>query len=231
MSICSVLNSLYDKGGNWNNRVMPGSEQNKNETFADQVNDSILASLKSRSGSGEWDDFVGGHITNHSDKVFAEALQGGSGDNISTEKSINWQATGESALTGAQIDYLKENYDIEHMDSQDYYNLIADLTNMNVISAKDIAKNHIGAVTTSNAAGFPPSHDTYGDKNGDAASFIGNVYGKILERSKLATDVLERINTGENFSSAQVYLNIKEIYEDQKRVYDKFLDILEKIVR
>lgn len=46
-------------------------------------------------------------------------------------------------LTDEQIGYLKENYDIKNMSKQDYYNLMADVTQMNVLSAEDIARQQV----------------------------------------------------------------------------------------
>lgn len=57
--------------------------------------------------------------------------------NISTEKTINWNATGTDVLTQAQIKDLQERYDIENMSKQDFYDLLSDLTNLNAVSAQD----------------------------------------------------------------------------------------------
>lgn len=46
-------------------------------------------------------------------------------------------------LTDEQIGYLKENYDIKNMSKQDYYNLMADVTQMNVLSAEVIARQQV----------------------------------------------------------------------------------------
>lgn len=45
---------------------------------------------------------------------------------------------GTSELTDDQIQYLREMYDVENMSKSDYYNLLAELSGMNVISYKDV---------------------------------------------------------------------------------------------
>ena len=57
--------------------------------------------------------------------------------NLSLEKTINWNATGTDVLTQAQMEDLQERYDIENMSKQDFYNLLSDLTHLNVVSAQD----------------------------------------------------------------------------------------------
>ena len=61
---------------------------------------------------------------------------------ISREKTINWQATGTDVLTKQQMDELQEKYDIENLSDQDYYDLMSDLTHLNVISGGDVARTY-----------------------------------------------------------------------------------------
>lgn len=64
------------------------------------------------------------------------------GANISREKTINWQATGTDVLTKQQIAELQEKYDVENLSDQDYYDLMSDLTHLNVISGGDVARSY-----------------------------------------------------------------------------------------
>lgn len=64
-------------------------------------------------------------------------------EEISTEKTINWQSTGMGELTSEQIDYLKSAYDIEHMNGQSYYNLMSDLSHMDILSGYDIMRQYV----------------------------------------------------------------------------------------
>ena len=63
--------------------------------------------------------------------------------NVSTEKTINWMATGTDVLTKEQVADLQERYDIENLSNQEYYDLISDLTHLNVISGGDVARTFL----------------------------------------------------------------------------------------
>lgn len=69
------------------------------------------------------------------DESLAQAL--GHGAQIDTSKGINWEATGEKKLTEEQINSLKKKYDVTNLSSQEYYDLMSELTNMDVLSAED----------------------------------------------------------------------------------------------
>ncbi len=62
------------------------------------------------------------------DKLFGE-----------TSNSVDWNADGTSTLTEQQIEELKSKYDVNNLSDEDYYNLIADLTNINVLSMGNIS--------------------------------------------------------------------------------------------
>ncbi len=70
---------------------------------------------------------------------------------IAAYKPINWQADGKNSLLQDDIIDLKEKYDLENLSKQDYYNLLSDLSNLNVISADDIH----------NQVSTPTPNDTY----------------------------------------------------------------------
>ena len=65
-------------------------------------------------------------------KTFLEIL------GVKLDKKINWNADGTSELADDQIQYLQEKYDVENMSKSDFYNLLAELSGMNVISHKDV---------------------------------------------------------------------------------------------
>lgn len=81
---------------------------------------------------------IGGLIWN--DKNFAGGIDGYSNRVSIEEKSINWHATGTDVLTKEQRDTLREQYDIDNLSEQDFYDLIADLTNLNVVSAEECTR-------------------------------------------------------------------------------------------
>lgn len=60
------------------------------------------------------------------------------GAKVDTTKAVNWNATGEHTLTEAELDELRKKYDLENLSGQDFYDLMADLSSLNAISAEDI---------------------------------------------------------------------------------------------
>ncbi|MBD5094981.1 MAG: hypothetical protein HDT26_12045 [Subdoligranulum sp.] len=57
---------------------------------------------------------------------------------IDTTKTINWESSGDHKLTSEEIAQLKEKYDVTHLSAQEYYDLMSDLTHMNVLSGNDV---------------------------------------------------------------------------------------------
>ncbi len=74
-------------------------------------------------------------------KTFINGLDTNSNE-LDLTNTINWNSSGNSKITYEQIAILKSKYDINNLSGQDYYNLLADLTNMDIISGQDL-KNQI----------------------------------------------------------------------------------------
>lgn len=62
---------------------------------------------------------------------------------IDTTKTINWASSGDHKLTAEEIAQLKEKYDVTNLSAQEYYDLMSDLTHMNVLSADDVKSVHL----------------------------------------------------------------------------------------
>lgn len=204
-------------------RITNSSTKNSAETF------SITGQSPTWTASS-WERFMDDLAKNMTDEEFADRLQLGCGSQISTEKKINWQATSENELTQDQIDYLKSAYDLQNMDTQDYYNLIADLTNMNVISGQDTAKQHAGVLPI---GVLPPSNTGMGERsgsNGDYSVFSGNIYQIILSRANGISHTLDLFNNSIPQGNAKNYLEFKEYFEDQSRIYGRMIDIFDQLM-
>jgi len=67
-----------------------------------------------------------------SSKIFLDIL------GIEMDEKINWNADGTNELTESQMRYLQNKYDIENLSKTDFYNLLAELSSMNVISHEDV---------------------------------------------------------------------------------------------
>lgn len=71
------------------------------------------------------------------DKTLALFIHGDVDVDISSG-AVNWNSTGDATLTNEQITELHSKYNLNNLSSQDFYDLMVDLSNMNVISAEDI---------------------------------------------------------------------------------------------
>lgn len=96
------------------------------------------------------------------DQKFA-SLIGGKFSSVLTEKPINWESKGNRSLSESQKQLLMEEYNVENISKQDFYNLFADLTNMDIISRDDIRRMYISTVVK-NATLI--SDDSYDDREG-----------------------------------------------------------------
>ncbi|WP_333649124.1 hypothetical protein [Lacrimispora sp.] len=188
--------------------------------------------------------------TEFDDERLAYHFEYHTGEKISTEKHINWNSQGLGTLTSQQLAYLKSTYDVKNMDGQSCYNLLADLSNMGVLSGYDIVRQYRSFPVPGgrNPVG---KEDILGHKEDfekliamgravrqpDGSYAVSNSFflgGDILENRQMAYDSMSRrlratLNTPEGFDSPSEYQ--RAIVEEKAAlgVYEKFLDILELI--
>lgn len=62
---------------------------------------------------------------------------------IDTTKTINWESKGDHKLTADEIAQLKDKYDVTNLSPQEYYDLMSDLTHMEVLSGNDVMGVHV----------------------------------------------------------------------------------------
>lgn len=55
---------------------------------------------------------------------------------------INWDSKGDRELTAEDIARLKEKYDVDRLSSQQYYDLLSDLTQLGALSGEDCMDAH-----------------------------------------------------------------------------------------
>ena len=78
---------------------------------------------------------------------------------MDTTKTINWESSGDHKLTSEEIAQLKEKYDVTNLSPQEYYDLMSDLTHMEVLSGSDVMGvhlKHFGSDTNLTAKGLLP---------------------------------------------------------------------------
>ena len=73
---------------------------------------------------------------------------------VDTTRQLNTNSKGDAALTGEQIESLKEKYDFNNLTMQDQYDLYCDLTDMGVLSATDVENIGISHISLKGDGGF-----------------------------------------------------------------------------
>jgi hypothetical protein len=174
-----------------------------------------------------------------------------SGEKISTDKYVNWNSLGFGKLTMQQLTYLKSTYDVENMDPQSCYNLLADLSNMGVLSGYDIVRQYMSFPV-------PGGRNFVGDDfikeqmeikkllaMGRAVPLPQGGYeinnnicagGNVLENQQMFYDsALRRLrstmNTPTGFDSPSEYQRAIAEEKMELNAREKFLDVLKQIKR
>lgn len=152
---------------------------------------------------------------------FAVLMGGG----VSTkENPINWDADGTAALTSEQIDYLKSKYDLSDMTKQEYYDFLADLSNMNVISAEEILSQFSAPMTPGVVVTSGISHSSVQRAMGHMGS-SGNLYDNLEQHTKDLDELFEWLKSNYSYMESSQYLALKEYVDTQQSLYGKFEDI------
>lgn len=76
------------------------------------------------------------------DAKLADAMKRFDKATINTDNPINWGTTGEHQLTESEIEALKNKYDVTNLSEQGFYDLMADLSNLNAIKPDDIVSRY-----------------------------------------------------------------------------------------
>lgn len=173
---------------------------------------------------------IDNHAANHrsdifswDDEEFASLIESLSNQTISKDQEIDWEANGDSRLTQEQADYLREKYDIENMSAQDYYNLMADLTNMNLISGQDVIRQHARPIIIGTTVSMVVKEE-------DPACFQGNILEQAASRYKNAIDQLSMLDSV-FFPAQEQKAAQKEALLDEKDLYKRLMELYHAIRR
>lgn len=160
-------------------------------------------------------------IEKHKDKDFGAVMGGG----VSTDKPLNWDADGGSELTREQIDYLKSTYDLSDMSKQEYYNLMADLTNMNAISIEDVVSQFVKPVVP----GVVMMSVSQGDTERGMGDFnkYGNLYENLLQYMKDLNYMSERLAYSHSSMDSAAFFAFKDYLSDEKAMAGRFKSIFD----
>lgn len=124
----------------------------------------------------QWSDETFAHFT-------ADQFTGDWNYPIDTTKTINWASSGDHKLTAEEIAQLKEKYDVTNLSAQEYYDLMSDLTHMNVLSADDIKSvhlKHFGSGFTMFPEGRVPK-GMPAVQQGNIVNYLAAVLSRLLE--------------------------------------------------
>lgn len=108
---------------------------------------------------------------------------------IDTTKTINWQSRGDHILTAEEIAQLKERYDVTNLSAQGYYDLMSELTQLEVLSGNDVMGVHLataGSELGVSATGlFPGVAETIqGIYQGNVVNYFTVALNRLLESWK-----------------------------------------------
>lgn len=98
---------------------------------------------------------------------------------IDTTKTINWQSSGDHTLTAEEIAQLREKYDVTNLTAQQYYDLMSDLTHMEVLSGSDVMGVHLA--TAGSEVGFNTMGPIQGKYQGNAVNYFAVMLTRLLE--------------------------------------------------
>lgn len=70
------------------------------------------------------------------------SIIGGRDGAVIPKDPINWDSKGDRELTAEDIARLKEKYDVDRLSSQQYYDLLSDLTQLGALSGEDCMDAH-----------------------------------------------------------------------------------------
>lgn len=133
------------------------------------------------------------------------------GAEIDTTKTVNWNATGKHALTKAQLAKLRKKYNMENLSGQSFYNLMADLSNLNAIHAEDI---HGMFLKQAPPNGLYPAGSSYRGSSFCKGNIFDAIKNELTSISQMKTFMLSK-----NFWQMNPTIN-----KDEHLDYIKYLD-------
>lgn len=168
------------------------------------------------------------------DKFFANSIDHFSHRVSTEEKTINWHATGTDVLTKAQEAELRERYDVQNLSEQDFYDLIADLTNLNVVSAEDCTRLFVKDFPVEGALLTPSNLDEGYERVRFRDGWCN--FLKFFDRElKYAQKFLEWLGsksyTDYNPNKPVMQRNLTEATNREIVTFQKFLNIFQSIAR
>lgn len=156
-----------------------------------------------------------------SSKIFLDIL------GIEMDEKINWNADGTNELTESQMRYLQNKYDIENLSKTDFYNLLAELSSMNVISHEDVRNQFLCPGNPAAANGFVVSA---ADERFSQWLSEENDYLSRFQNEELMYDyLLQALLDGKSSVKASDIFMVRSYYAKQKENNGRLAEIFEKL--
>lgn len=165
----------------------------------------------------------------YNDKTLASFIAGKfTGSNqypIDTTKTINWQSSGDHTLTAEEIARLKEKYDVTNLTAQQYYDLMSDLTHMEVLSGSDVMGVHLA--TAGSEVGFNTMGSIQGEYQGNAVNYFAVMLTRLLESWEWINS--DEYKTTNSYLSAEKQALIREATLKDLQPRQKMADVLTQL--
>jgi len=118
------------------------------------------------------------------------------GGGIDTTKPINWYSKGDKELTAEQIAELKEKYNVKNLTRQDYYDLMSDLTQMEVLAGVDCARVHLAVAPPPGRYFCPAGFSSFGPSRGFRGGSLVDYFSDTVEKLTDSLAEFRRLNPG-----------------------------------
>lgn len=139
---------------------------------------------------------------------------------------LNRKADGTGTLTEEQISYLKEKYDVENLTEKEYYNLLEELSEMNILSGKEV-ETRLARQEPPHTYMIMPAYEGGFIKDQD---FGGNYLLKLQKEIDYTEFVLDMIRQGKCQAGPENALGaIRKFYEKEQEYNRKIEGIFKQL--
>lgn len=147
---------------------------------------------------------------------------------VELKNKIKWDSDGSCKLTDEQIKDLKERYDVEDLSEGEYYNLLVELVNLNVISGDDFEKQFIRDI--------PPEVIEHGGmvveaSSNDFRAERNNYLDKFLKDAEMFEYYFRAIEEKKSVIHESSLVKTQEYYKEQRERSHRLADIFQQIQR
>lgn len=142
---------------------------------------------------------------------------------VNLTNGINWNSDGACELTDVQARDLRERYDVEDLSAEEYYTLLAELVNLNVISGDDFEKQFIRQASPETAEyGYMLTAASPEHFNTESSDYLE----MLLKAAEMYEYYFQTIEAGKSSIHASNITKMLEYYREEKARCEKLAEIL-----